>query len=174
MWWYATVLCYIYKSLNKFIPWHCLLRHSVPNIPEWEGLMNQRSPLGIEPSSCTESIQLPFGGRHNGLTLIAGSWELKKGSGRWPRKGRWPQGSQFFCLTSFAGLRPLLLCSWINRLGGISVAVSDGPHLPMAQRVCTIWDFLAECQSGALHKHIPGTLWLALIPKKGKSMKLGF
>lgn len=69
-------------------------------------------------------------------------------------------------LTFYADLQPLLLCNWTNRLGEILAAVSGGQQLPEVQRACTTWDFPAGYQSMAPHKHIPGTLWLALIPEK--------
>lgn len=119
-----------------------------------------------------------------GSALIAGSWEPRRGSERWTGQERGAGGTtatrqrlppQEVCsrlpplLTSFAGLRPLLLGSWINTLGGISAAVSGGPQLPALQHACTTSGFPAGCQSKALRTHIPGTLWLASIPTWGRS-----
>lgn len=69
-------------------------------------------------------------------------------------------------LTFYADLQPLLPCSWTSRLAGILAAVSGGQQLPEVQHDCTTWDFPAGYQLMVPHKHIPGTLWLALIPKK--------
>lgn len=97
--------------------------------------------------------------------------ECEKKQNRQQEKQRAREAPSLCCrlavvLTFYADLQPLLLCSWTSKLAEILAAVSGGQRLPEVQHACTTWDFPAGYQLMAPHKHIPGTLWLALIPKK--------